>query len=334
MMTADSHNNIFGRTLNPHNLSLTAGGSTGGEGALLALKGSVMGVATDVAGSNRIPAVCCGGSSLKPTAGRVPFAGGVPVGRLGSPGSIPVVIGPCGRSVRDHELFLKSVISAQPWLIDENTLPIPWRDVTPFPSSKKLKFGLLRGCKERPLHPPVARSLHSTATKLKAHGHTTILLDSKIPDLYQTAILAWKFFMLDPKKTPFQHIKASGEPPIPSLSTMSFPELQSWEATLDELWDMNVELAKIRRQWFDVMKEEGIDAVLMPGYQGTAPRHDRFGIPVYTVLVNLLNWPSGILTTGRAERERDKEFVREGVQYEPPCKFTDVTWKEWKLMHA
>jgi amidase len=319
MMTADSHNNIFGRTLNPHNLSLTAGGSTGGEGALLAMKGSVIGVATDIAGSNRIPAVCCGGFSLKPTAGRVPFAGGVPVGRLGSPGSIPVVIGPCGRSVRDHELFLKSVIGAQPWLIDENSLPVPWRTIQP--STKPLRFGLLRGCKERPLHPPVARSLHSTATKLKAHGHSTVLLDDKVPDLWQTAILAWKFFMLDPRKTPFAHIKASGEPPIPSLSTMSFPELKGWEASLDELWDMNVELAKIRHAYFQLMKDEQLDAILMPGYQGVAPKHDTFGIPVYTVLVNLLNWPSGILTTGTANKELDRGFMKEGVENEPACKF-------------
>jgi amidase len=43
-MTADSENNIFGRTLNPHNLSLTAGGSSGGEGALVGMRGSLIGV--------------------------------------------------------------------------------------------------------------------------------------------------------------------------------------------------------------------------------------------------------------------------------------------------
>ena len=58
MMTADSHNNVFGRTLNPHDLTRTAGGSTGGEAALLAMRGSVLGLATDIAGSNRIPALC------------------------------------------------------------------------------------------------------------------------------------------------------------------------------------------------------------------------------------------------------------------------------------
>ena len=57
-MTADSENNVFGRTLNPHKLSLTAGGSTGGEGALIACRGSLLGACTDVAGSARIPALC------------------------------------------------------------------------------------------------------------------------------------------------------------------------------------------------------------------------------------------------------------------------------------
>jgi Asp-tRNA(Asn)/Glu-tRNA(Gln) amidotransferase A subunit family amidase len=330
MMTADSHNNIFGRTLNPLRLSHTAGGSTGGEGALLAMKGSVLGVATDIAGSNRIPAICCGGSSLKPTAGRVPFAGGVAVGRLGSPGSIPVVIGPCGRSTRDYELFMKSVVSVQPYRFDENCLNVPWRTVQPSTPTTPLRFGLIRGCKERPLHPPIARALHNTATKLKAQGHEIVLLDDKIPDLYQTAMLAWKFFMLDPKKTPFQFIKDSGEPPVPSLSTCSFPELKDWTPSLDELWDLNVAKAGVVKKFHTLMvgdvkegvkeAEKGLDAILMCGYQGVAPRHDEYGLPIYTVLVNLLNWPSGILPVGKAEKERDGEFAKEGVQYEPACK--------------
>ena len=60
LQTGDSDNNIFGRTLNPHNTSLTAGGSSGGEGALTAFRGSILGVGTDIAGSIRIPALCCG----------------------------------------------------------------------------------------------------------------------------------------------------------------------------------------------------------------------------------------------------------------------------------
>jgi amidase len=48
--TAESDNNIFGRVLNPWNTMLTAGGSSGGEGALVAFRGSPLGVGTDLAG--------------------------------------------------------------------------------------------------------------------------------------------------------------------------------------------------------------------------------------------------------------------------------------------
>jgi hypothetical protein len=40
----------IGRTVNPYNRSLTAGGSSGGEGALIGMKGSVLGVGSDIGG--------------------------------------------------------------------------------------------------------------------------------------------------------------------------------------------------------------------------------------------------------------------------------------------
>jgi amidase len=319
MMTADSHNNIFGRTLNPHNLSVTAGGSTGGEAALIAMRGSILGVATDIAGSNRIPALCCGISSIKPTASRIPFSGGVPPGRLGSPSPILPVIGPCGHSIRDYELFLKTVISAHPWTLDENVLNVPWRTVQP--STKPLRFGLVRGCPERPLLPPIAHALHTTATALKQAGHSITLLDDAIPPLYASAMLAFKFFMLDPSNTAAKHMQASGEPPIPSLAGSGFPELENWKPSLDELFDMNIARAQIVKKWHDAVVKEDLDAVLMCGYQGVAPRHDTYGLPVYTVVGNLLNWPAGIVSVGKAERAGDEWSVIDGEKYEPACKF-------------
>jgi len=44
LMALDSENSLFGRTLNPFNRCLTAGGSSGGEGALISMKGSPLGV--------------------------------------------------------------------------------------------------------------------------------------------------------------------------------------------------------------------------------------------------------------------------------------------------
>ncbi|KAM6512085.1 hypothetical protein FALCPG4_017071 [Fusarium falciforme] len=63
---------IHGCTLNPHNVNLTSGGSSGGEGALVALRGSIMGVGTDIGGSIRCPAEFCGIYGFRPTSYTVP----------------------------------------------------------------------------------------------------------------------------------------------------------------------------------------------------------------------------------------------------------------------
>ena len=44
----ETRSNIYGITTNPHNIALTPGGSSGGEGALLALRGSCLSVSTDL----------------------------------------------------------------------------------------------------------------------------------------------------------------------------------------------------------------------------------------------------------------------------------------------
>lgn len=68
----DSHNNVFGRVQNPHRNTLTACGSSGDEAVLVAMRGSIVGLGTDIAGSIRIPSLCCG---IKSSVGRVPYAG-------------------------------------------------------------------------------------------------------------------------------------------------------------------------------------------------------------------------------------------------------------------
>jgi len=76
LMALDSVNNVFGRTLNPYNRQCwTAGGSSGAEGVLVAMSGSVFGVGTDIGGSVRIPAMCNGVVGFKPSSGRIPTAG-------------------------------------------------------------------------------------------------------------------------------------------------------------------------------------------------------------------------------------------------------------------
>lgn len=50
LMWPETYNYVFGRTSNPFNRNLTCGGSSGGEGALIGLKGSPLGVGSDIGG--------------------------------------------------------------------------------------------------------------------------------------------------------------------------------------------------------------------------------------------------------------------------------------------
>ena len=99
--TAD--NPVFGRTNNPYDLSLTPGGSSGGEGAAIASCMSPGGIGSDLAGSIRIPSHFCGIAGLKPTVGRVPGDGQFPPST--GPYSLGAAIGPMARSVSDLRLL-------------------------------------------------------------------------------------------------------------------------------------------------------------------------------------------------------------------------------------
>lgn len=101
--TAD--NPVFGRTNNPHDLSKTPGGSSGGEAAAIATGMSPGGIGSDLAGSIRIPAHFCGIAGFKPSTGWVPGEGQFPPST--GPYSLGAVIGPMARSVGDLRLLFE-----------------------------------------------------------------------------------------------------------------------------------------------------------------------------------------------------------------------------------
>ena len=72
-MTYDSNNFLWGRCLNPWNQKKSAGGSSGGEGALIAAKISPIGIGNDILGSVRIPAAFNGVVGLMSSTGRLPI---------------------------------------------------------------------------------------------------------------------------------------------------------------------------------------------------------------------------------------------------------------------
>ncbi|XP_075145388.1 fatty-acid amide hydrolase 2 [Haematobia irritans] len=63
----ESRNMLIGQTNNPYDLRRSVGGSSGGEGALIASCCTAFGIGTDIGGSIRIPSFNCGVFGHKPT---------------------------------------------------------------------------------------------------------------------------------------------------------------------------------------------------------------------------------------------------------------------------
>ncbi len=103
----ETYNTIWGRTRNPWDLARTSGGSSGGEGALVATGAVALGMGSDVGGSIRIPAAFCGVAGHKPTGGLVPNTGHFPpasprAGRF-------LCTGPLARTVADLRLAMSVI---------------------------------------------------------------------------------------------------------------------------------------------------------------------------------------------------------------------------------
>lgn len=120
MFAMDSVNNIFGRVLNPLNReNWTAGGSSGGEAALVRMRGCTMGVGTDVGGSVRVPAAVNGIVGLKPGSGRVSTRG-MEEGREEGKENVGLqsVVGPIASRLDDLALFMEVVEEGRMWKVD------------------------------------------------------------------------------------------------------------------------------------------------------------------------------------------------------------------------
>jgi fatty acid amide hydrolase len=106
----ESENPLYGRTNNPWNPERAPGGSSGGEGAIIAAGGSPLGFGSDIGGSVRLPAHACGIHALKPTAGRLTMRGHAEL----YPGQEAVLAqpGPLARTVADLALAF-DVLSAE-----------------------------------------------------------------------------------------------------------------------------------------------------------------------------------------------------------------------------
>ncbi|KAI9668599.1 MAG: hypothetical protein M1831_001038 [Alyxoria varia] len=299
----DSVNNVFGRTLNPQNRKLTAGGSSGGEGALLQMRGSALGVGTDIAGSIRIPAMCNGVYGLKPSGGRVPF-GGQEMGTLPASEEVGIgaVAGPLGHSLRDCELFLRTVSAAKPWERDPAIVPGFYESsdmsLSGAQGKKSLTIGVLSTDGLTTPLPPISALLTELSTTLKHAGHTIIPLPTP-PSLPKIHSLMNALMSIDGRSHMQHLLTTTSEPLIPWLDgRLKFKTPK----TLEQVRDLHAQRLQIAHdmlsQLWSVPGAAGgkeIDVLVCPVAPHPVPPVDTWGSVNYTSAFVLLDYPAGVV---------------------------------------
>lgn len=132
---------------------------------MIGLRGSVLGIGTDIGGSIRSPAANNGVFGFKPTSLRLPVAGWS-VSMAGAE-HVLGTIGPLSTSLEGIELFMKTVVDKKPWIRDPGVIPIEWRDTRAAYRGRKLRVGVMSDDGIVKPHPPVIRAISELVNKLK-----------------------------------------------------------------------------------------------------------------------------------------------------------------------
>ncbi|KAG0651309.1 Acetamidase [Hyphodiscus hymeniophilus] len=350
LMAGETVNNIIGYTYNPKNRNLASGGSSGGEGALIGLRGSPVGFGTDIGGSIRIPAAFNGLYGIRPSAGRLPYEG--MANSMDGQNSIQSVVGPLATSVGALRLVIKSVLSQQPWLHDPLVAEIPWRDeqeqavlnLVKTGGGGQLSFGILRSDGVVRPQPPVRRAVEIVVKTIEKLGHKVIEWQPPSHELaFDIAFKTWKF---DGGADVHGVFKLTGEP-MASQVAATYGSLGE-QFTASEIAAVNIAKRQYQKDYMDYWNSTSsltgtgrpVDAIVAPLAPFAAARpnmYDYYGTllleltaifrvsPGYSAWVNLLDYSAAVLPVTTADKSIDVVDEEYKPMNEPDMK----VWKSY-----
>jgi amidase len=251
------------------------------------MRGSLIGVGTDIAGSIRVPALCNGVYGIKPSSRRVAYGLQSDAVREGDllMETIPPVAGPLCHSLRDARLFLETVIQDKYFEFDFTSLAVPWR---PKAYKSTLTIGVITEAPGQPVSPPIRRAIETAVEKLQAAGHTIVPLKD-YPSFSEAEELSMKSFAFDNSNLAFQWVSDSGEPFIKAVcDSYGADTLERGTRTLDDLFPESLQRDAYKKAWHDIYRNNKLDIVIAPGNETPAPPHDTYDHFTYTLMWNIL----------------------------------------------
>ncbi|SDX87716.1 amidase [Albimonas donghaensis] len=304
-----ARNSLHGTTLNPHDRTLTPGGSSGGAGSAVAAGIGAVAHGTDIAGSIRYPAYACGVHGLRPTLGRVPAANLSGADRsIGA--QLTAVSGPLARTIDDLRISL-AAMSAE-------DLRDPWRMPAPLTGpAVPRRVALCLAPDGMKVDPEVTEALKGAAAALSDAGwEVDEIAPPSIAEAQRINIALW---MLDfsvngtPKLAPegdpdaifcaAQMMKiAEGSDPVKALQDR-IPLLRAWQMFLEDwpvlLCPMSGEAPFENNS--DVRSEA--DFARIYAAQMTQVGLPALGLPALSVSTGRPGRPMGVQLVGRKFRE-------------------------------
>ncbi|KAL8410439.1 hypothetical protein RB596_000212 [Gaeumannomyces avenae] len=308
----ETNNNILGYARNPHNQLLSTGGSSGGEGAMQALRGSAFGIGTDVGGSVSMPASFQGVFGLKPSAGRMSSKDIAGI----SPGQqvMPVVTGIMANSIQTLRLVFRALLNTKPWLNDPYCLPIPYRDANeyvPGKTAEKPSFGFFDHDGIVTPHPPISRAMNIAKKALELEGYGTV--DWQPPSYNESIAIHGPIARGNGCPDAYEAIKLSGEPIIPEIRRV-FPGGKPLPPiSLREHEQFVARMKTYRSEWNDYWRSSArrtdnghpVAAVLSPVSPYAAVLPGNFYHSPYSSALNVLDYPTVVIPVTFADKDVD-----------------------------
>ncbi|KAL8831872.1 MAG: hypothetical protein Q9191_000624 [Dirinaria sp. TL-2023a] len=295
---------FYARTTLPQ---LIVCGSSGGEGALIGLRGSCLGIGSDIGGSIRVPAAHNGLYGLRPTSLRLPLLGGW-APNIGVD-YIAASIGPLSTSLEGLELFMKTALAAKPWLADSSLVAMPWNDDAWNFRAKDglpgLKIGVMWDDQVVRAHPPVTRALREVVSQLESIEGVEVVNFEPYKHNIAWEIAATE--LIDSTSEPWRPLSRWIVTDNPYVKHRTSEELRELAHRRDEYrleylekWNSTAISRKANGQ-----PEGAIDVLLCPSGPGAALPLDKSRYWAYTSQWNVLDYPSVVFPVTKAMPEVD-----------------------------
>jgi len=184
VVALESSNELWGSVKNPWKQDRTAGGSSGGEAALVATACSPLGLANDLGGSIRFPSAVTGlyGFACSPERGSINGEHKITTQYGGR--SNPYIwsrAGPIGRSVEDVVLMMKTLWSDEVFDLDRLIPRLPFNDSL-YQEKGPIVIALVENSIWE-LPASVKRALTEAAAALQSLGHRVVKVDINMAEV-------------------------------------------------------------------------------------------------------------------------------------------------------